>query len=507
MLAGAKNGVRASGLASGAARVTPIRASGLPRNPIRPVAARPAAPARVTPKATHLDRGEELTRALETASKGIRDPVAKLRYIRGSLSRYQKIDRAIQSVPSMVLRGLLYRFLSLESLRHLLSQNPMGAPSTVDLATRRAVARNRRLAAAAAAGVLISAGALIFGTYRAGRAVAASPLFAASAGATTPVVAESLPPLPQGKAPAGVWLVEKGEGFEQYSNGLRIDTASAVSGDPRQYRLFRVGSGMQEKLETAPAGILFHTSESDIWPLEASFNESLRDSSKALIRYLQRNRTYHYLIDRFGRVYRVVEEDSKANHAGNSTWSRGDDIYINLNNAFFGVSFESRWEGGRVLPITVAQLTAGRNLTDYLRNRYRIPPEMCVTHGLTSINPKKHLIGHHVDWARGFPFEAFGLPNQYTRPAPSVAVFGFGYDDEFLKVMSEPWAGVREAERQLAAEAARQGQTVDALRSEGQELYDRWHKEQTRDAEARASVRTDRAPEARPEGTRKGRRG
>jgi hypothetical protein len=304
-----------------------------------------------------------------------------------------------------------------------------------------------------------------------------------------------------------VWLVEKGPGFEQYSNGLRIDTSTAVAGDPRQYRLFRAASGMQEKLEAAPAGILFHTSESDIWPLEASFNESLRDSSKALIRYLQRNRTYHYLIDRFGRVYRVVEEGSKANHAGNSAWSRGDDIYINLNNAFFAVSFESRWEGGRVLPITVAQLTAGRNLTDYLRHRYQIAPEMCVTHGLTSINPKKHLIGHHVDWARGFPFEAFGLPNQYTRAAPSVAVFGFGYDDEFIKVMGEPWAGVREAERQLAAEAARQGETVDELRRQGQDLYDRWHKEQTRDAEARASSRADRAPEARPEGTRKGRRG
>jgi hypothetical protein len=132
---------------------------------------------------------------------------------------------------------------------------------------------------------------------------------------------------------------------------------------------------------------------------------------------------------------------------------------------------------------------------------------MCVTHGLTSVNPKKHLIGHHVDWARGFPFEAFGLPNQYTRPAPSVAIFGFGYDDEFLKIMSEPWAGVREAERLLAAEAARQGKTVDDLRRQGQGLYDRWHQEQTRDAEARASARADRVPEARPETTRKGRRG
>ena len=96
-------------------------------------------------------------------------------------------------------------------------------------------------------------------------------------------------------------------------------------------------------------------------------------------------------------------------------WAQGDRVYLNLNNAFLGVSFETRWEGGRPCPSPQAQLAAGRNLTDYLRQRYEIAPEMCVTHGLTSVNPKKHLIGHHLDWARGFPFEAFGLPDQYQR--------------------------------------------------------------------------------------------
>jgi hypothetical protein len=108
---------------------------------------------------------------------------------------------------------------------------------------------------------------------------------------------------------------------------------------------------------------------------------------------------------------------------------------------------------------------------------------MCVGHGLASVNAKKHLIGHHVDWARGFPFEAFGLPNQYTRPAPSVAVFGFGYDDEFLKKMSEPWPGVKEAERGLSAAATDQGKTLDEFRRERQGLFDRWLAEQTKDQE------------------------
>ena len=93
---------------------------------------------------------------------------------------------------------------------------------------------------------------------------------------------------------------------------------------------------------------------------------------------------------------------------------------------------------------------------------------MCVGHGLVSVNPKKHLIGHHLDWARGFPFEAFGLPDQYARLAPSVAIFGFGYDDDFLKVMGEPWPGVRDGRSGILADEARGSgrQTSDEVRSE-----------------------------------------
>ena len=99
---------------------------------------------------------------------------------------------------------------------------------------------------------------------------------------------------------------------------------------------------------------------------------------------------------------------------------------------------------------------------------------MCVGHGLVSVNAKKHLIGHHMDWARGFPFEAFGLPDQYARAPPSVALFGFGYDDDFLKVMGEPWPGVREAERRPGRRSrADQGKTVEEVRRERQALFDR----------------------------------
>ena len=163
-----------------------------------------------------------------------------------------------------------------------------------------------------------------------------------------------------------------------------------------------------------PVGILFHTSESDLWPLEADFEQQLRRGTAGLLRYVQKQQAYNYLIDRFGRVYRIVDDESRANHAGHAVWARNDEVYLDLNSAFLGVSFESRWEGGRTLPITRAQLIAGRNLTHYLRQRFAIAPEMCVTHGLTSVSPRQGLIGYHRDWARGFPFEAFGLPDLYA---------------------------------------------------------------------------------------------
>jgi hypothetical protein len=419
-------------------------------------------------------------------SRGIADPVAKLRYIRHSLADYQAADRHVRAVPSPWLRRLLYRVLSLVGLRHVRDTRSFGYRAPVEASGRMLILSRISVAAAA----LLVAMGLVAVAYKAARP-AARPVQAAipapSLQAPAPSLPEPGPSLPSstaGLSPAAVWLVEKGDGFEQYSNGLRIDTAFAVAGPPRRYRVFEPGGSFGEAVFAAPVGILFHTTESDVWPLEASFNESLRDSSQRLLRYVSRNRLYHYLIDRFGRVYRVVEEEAKANHAGHSVWAAEGRTYLNLNHAFFGVAFETRWDGGRALPITQAQLGSGRSLTEYLRQRYGIAAEMCVTHGLTSVNPRTHRIGHHMDWARGFPFEAFGLPDQYSRVAPSVAFFGFGYDEEFLKVLTEPWPGVRAAEQALAEEAAARGTTLDEVRRERQGQYDRWLAEQVRDEDA-----------------------
>jgi hypothetical protein len=443
------------------------------------------------PVPTHSEP-EEFLHSLESVSQGIRDPVAKLRFIRTSLVRDQALDRVVRSVPMAQLRRALYRWLSLERLRHLRDTKALGdSPMRVDVGMRVSLAFGR--AAVIGLGLILGVWAGV-AAYRHMRPRAeplmAAPRRVAAPAPAAPIVdpASSLVEPPAGTplttagvAPTAIWLVEKGPQWELYSNGLRIDTALTVKGTPRAFRVFDGEGNLAPRVYNAPVGLLFHTSESDVWPLEAAYNENLRGTSQGLLRYVQKNRLYHYVIDRFGRVYRIVAEDSKANHAGNSVWASAGRVYLNLNHAFLAVSFETRWEGGKALPITQAQLAAGRNVSDYLRQRYEIAPEMCVTHGLTSVNPKKHLIGHHMDWARGFPFAVFGLPDQYQREAPSVALFGFDYDDDFLKVLDQPWPGVRTAEAALAREAARARRDVEDVRYERQTAYDRWMERQAGD--------------------------
>jgi hypothetical protein len=450
------------------------------------------------PPAAHPEGADDLERAIGSVSRAITDPVVKLRYLRGSLADARAAHRHVDAVSSSQLRWMLCRILSVAGLRHTIDVRSLRHPARTDAASGRMLVLSR--IAVAAAALLVAVG-LVAVAYKASRP-AARPVEASvpepAAVPAAPPAAEPGPALPQtaGVVPSAVWLVENGAGFEQYSNGLRIDTSFAVPGPPRRYRVFEA-EGTFGQAYAVPVGILFHTTESDVWPLEASFNENLRDSSHRLLRYVSRNRLYHYLIDRFGRTYRVVAEDSKANHAGHSVWAAEGRTYLNLNHAFFGVAFETRWDGGRALPITQAQLLSGRMLTEYLRQRYGVAAEMCVTHGLTSVNPRTHRIGHHLDWARGFPFEAFGLPDQYRRPAPSVAAFGFGYDEEFLRVMDEPWPGVRAAEQGLLEEAARRGTTMEEVRRERQDLYDRWLEEQVRDEEAERGGPTAAARPAR----------
>ena len=115
--------------------------------------------------------------------------------------------------------------------------------------------------------------------------------------------------------------------------------------------------------------------------------------------------------------------------------------------------------------LTEAQLVAGRLLTQILRSRHHIEDANCVTHGLVSINPTKMLICFHHDWARGFPFEAFGLSDKYLVAPASVAEFGFNADEEVVaKLGGAMWPGVAAGEEQFRLRAEQTGTKEEALR-------------------------------------------
>ena len=439
--------------------------------------------------------GRELGTELARLTGDIDDPVLKLKYLRGAIDH--GAEGAVDLVPCAPVRRAWYRLRGLDSLYRLVRSDSdvnVGVVERIHLARRAA----RRSIGGVMAGALFLVPALFAGlvinigeeqpvqiseTKSHSAAVASTKIDDETAPpAFTFPVAETLPEEELGIVPTTIWLADQGPDWELYSNGLRVETSYAVKGKERSYVVHHRDTGQHDGVHTKPAGIIFHTSESDLWPLEENYERELRRSSASLLRYVQRTQAYNYLIDRFGRVYRIVDDETRANHAGRGVWARNEDVYLDLNSAFLGVSFESRWEGGKSLPITRAQLIAGRNLTHYLRQRFAIAPEMCVTHGLTSVNAKRKLIGYHLDWARGFPFEAFGLPNLYAHPTPSVALFGFRYDDDFLNTIGEPWSGLRAADRLLSNEARERSISIDALRRERQARYQKWSEQAPADA-------------------------
>src|SRR5579864_4326090 len=270
-----------------------------------------------------------------------------------------------------------------------------------------------------------------------------------------------------------VWLVDKSGNSEVYSNGLRIDSRFAVLNHARSYRAFPADGAPNEVRGSEPVGIVFHTTESRQAPFEARQNGVLKRIGESLLEYVQRKRAYNFLIDRFGRVYRIVAETDAANHAGYSVWSDGKWLYVNLNESFLGVSFEAETQPGQLeAAVSEAQLRAAAMLTEMLRRRYGIAAENCVTHAQVSVNPSNMRVGFHTDWASSFPFERLGLPDNYARALPALWAFGFEYDPAFLHTAGARMAAsVDQAEESLQRSAAAAGLSVGAWRKMLQKRY------------------------------------
>ena len=275
--------------------------------------------------------------------------------------------------------------------------------------------------------------------------------------ATRPKAVRMLSESPTLTQTTAVWLVDKAAESETFSNGLRVDTRSESPTHPRGYLAFPAARPDESAgvRRTTPAGIVFHTTESRQLPFDANANGALKQVGESLIGFVRRRHAYNYLIDRFGRVYRIVPEGDVAEHAGYSIWSDSDWLYLNLNASFLGVSFEASTAPGQEdATVNPAQVHSAAMLTDMLRARYGISAGNCVTHAQVSVNPENMHVGYHTDWASSFPFAQLGLPDNYARPLPAIALFGFEYDTTFVH-----WAGTRlYAGVELAeAEIARSG--------------------------------------------------
>lgn len=286
--------------------------------------------------------------------------------------------------------------------------------------------------------------------------------------------AKPLPAVPE--TFANVWLVDKSDEYETYSNGLKIDDRYAVSNENRLfypvYQREANGSSEPEEWRSEPAGIVFHTTETDQARFEPDQTTALKRIGKEVLTFVQQNRSYHFVIDRFGQVFRIVYESDIANHAGNSVWADDTGLYVNLNNSFLGVAFETQTAHGDTPSANEAQIHSARILTEMLRGKYHIRASNCVTHAQVSVNPSNMLIGYHTDWAGNFPFTEIGLPDNYATPPPSIYAFGFRYDIAFVHATgARLWQGLAAAEDQMRDSAAASKLSLPQYRSMLQKKY------------------------------------
>jgi hypothetical protein len=237
-----------------------------------------------------------------------------------------------------------------------------------------------------------------------------------------------------------------------------------VSNRPRGlYPVFPLNGGASPaEYRSQPAGIVYHTTESHLTPFEEGLTRRLNQVGRNVLEILREGRSYHYLIDRFGRVFRLVEESDAANHSGNSVWADDGGIYVNLNSSFLGIAFEA--QTGASDEVTPAQILGARLLTQMLRSRYSIAVENCVTHAQVSVEPSNMHVGAHVDWAARFPFEALDLPDNYTEPLASIYAFGFESTPAFVKVTGG-WKGLDLAEAQVARQSRAEGIPLSRYRA------------------------------------------
>lgn len=280
---------------------------------------------------------------------------------------------------------------------------------------------------------------------------------------------------PQDVPPDSVWQVESTPAYESYSNGLHIEKQYSIANSPRtRYRVYRREHPSFDQFEwrTGVAGIVFHTTESHVAAFEQAQTALQHKAALWTLSDIQKRRCYNYVIDRYGRVWRVVEEGYVAWHAGRSVWADSSGLYVDVNDSFLGIAFEAQTYDESQTTATPAQIHSAKALTEMLRSKYKIPSYNCATHAQVSVSSQFHKIGSHTDWAGNFPFTSIGLPDNYALPLPSVWAFGFDYDPVFVRATgNRMWQGLIYAEQLVREQASLAGMTAPQYKQRLQQRY------------------------------------
>lgn len=139
-------------------------------------------------------------------------------------------------------------------------------------------------------------------------------------------------------------------------------------------------------------------------------HHTAQDSIQQTLRTFTLTRTQvsaHYVIDKEGKVYHMLNDYLRAWHAGVGRWGAVTD----LNSVSIGIEMDNNGKD----PYTEAQITNLISLLDTLKNDYHIPVENFIGHG--DIAP-----GRKVDPGINFPWKRL-----------ADAGFGLWYDADSLQ--------------------------------------------------------------------------
>lgn len=114
----------------------------------------------------------------------------------------------------------------------------------------------------------------------------------------------------------------------------------------------------------------------------------------AILQNPDREVSAHYLVDENGDIYRMVDEDARAWHAGVSSWEGRTDI----NSRSVGIEIQNPGHSFGYVPFPEAQMQAVAELSRAVIDRHDIPAHYVLAH--SDVAPaRKSDPGELFDWA------------------------------------------------------------------------------------------------------------